>query len=274
MEKRYDLLEQIGSGSFGLVYKGKNKRTGDVVAIKVEPIANQTKLLKNESTFYQFLKDTVGIPTIKWFGKDEVNYYMVLDLLGPSLEQLKREKGSFSLRLTLQVGIQIINLLMCIHEKGLVHRDIKPDNFLLGVNDKQLYLIDFGFCKTFVRENRHILPGKTNNIIGTLNYASINAHDMCELSRRDDMESLGYLLIDLVQGKLKWTQNQNNSNEKIRAMKCDAIINNYDNDNDNDNDTIPNILVNYMKIIRALAFDEKPNYYVLIEMFKQTLSCV
>jgi serine/threonine protein kinase len=266
MEKRYDLLEQIGSGNFGLVYKGKNKRTGDFVAIKVEPIANQTKLLKNESTFYQFLKDTVGIPTIKWFGKDEVNYYMVLDLLGPSLDQLKREREAFSLRLTLQVGIQIINLLMCIHEKGLVHRDIKPDNFLLGLTDKQLYLIDFGFCKTFVRENRHIPPGKTNNIIGTLNYASINAHDMCELSRRDDMESLGYLMFDLLQGKLKWTQNQNNSNEKIRAMKCDIIVKN--------DTTIPNILVNYMKIIRALAFDEKPNYYVLIEMFKQTLSCV
>lgn len=261
MNKRYDLLEQIGSGSFGFVYKGRNKRTGDLVAIKVEPIANQTKLLKNESSFYQYLKDSTGIPAIKWFGKDDVNYYMVIDLLGPSLEQLKQKQpgGCFSLLLTLQIGIQIINLLMCIHDKGLVHRDIKPDNFLLGLNDKQIYIIDFGLCKTFIRENRHIPPGKTSSIIGTPNYASINAHNMCELSRRDDMESLGYLLVYLVCGDLKWFANS--TNEEIRVAKNEIIL----------DDAIPLVLVNYIKSIRKLEFDEKPKYLILLDMCKQEL---
>lgn len=261
MNRRYDLLEQIGCGSFGFVYKGRNKRTGDLVAIKVEPLANDTKLLKNESSFYQHLKDSIGIPAIKWFGKDDVNYYMVIDLLGPSLEQFKQKQlgECFSLRLTLQIGIQIINLLMCIHDKGLVHRDIKPDNFLLGLNDKQIYIVDFGLCKTFVRENQHIPPGKTNNIIGTPNYASVNAHNMCELSRRDDMESLGYVLVYLVCGHLKWSANS--TNEEIKLAKNEIVL----------DSTIPLVVVNYIKSIRKLEFSEKPKYLVLIDMLKREL---
>jgi len=260
MDKKYELLEQIGSGSFGFVYKGRNKRTDALVAVKVEPIANETKLLKNESAIYQFLKDSTGIPTIRWFGKDTVNYYMVIDLLGPSLEYMKQQRDVFSLRLALQVGIQLINLLMYIHDKGLVHRDIKPDNFLLGLNDKQLYIIDFGFCKTFIRENKHIPPGKTNNIIGTLNYASINAHDLFELSRRDDMESLGYLLIYLVVCQFKW--GSNNTNQEIKHMKNEMLACTGE---------LPAIFLQYMVFIRSIAFEERPDYSMLIDIFKNEL---
>ena len=141
---KYILLEQIGEGSFGKIYKGENWRTKEQVAIKVEPIANETKLLKNESIIYQYLINCEGIPNVKWFGKDEENYYMVMPLLGPSLELLKEKSNTFSLRVVLQIGVQSLYLLKTIHEKGLIHRDIKPENFLLGLNEKnkQIHLID------------------------------------------------------------------------------------------------------------------------------------
>jgi serine/threonine protein kinase len=261
INKKYKLLEKIGEGAFGSIYKGENNRTKELVAIKIEPIENNTKLLKNESIIYQFLINTEGMPNVKWFGKDSCNYYMVINLLGESLQSLKERKNTFSLKLVLQIGIQIINLLRKIHNKGLVHRDIKPDNFLLGLNNKnkEIHIIDFGFCKTFLNDNKHIEMKKTNNIIGTANFASINAHDFNELSRRDDLESLGYMLIYFYLGNLPWKDYSNN--EIIKIMK-----NNIMND-----ETIPKIILKYFEIIKCLRFKEEPDYDLLINTFKNKL---
>ena len=141
INKKYKIIEKIGEGAFGLIYKGENVRTREMVAIKVEPIEKEMKLLKNESIIYQYLNDVQGVPFVKWFGKDEKNYYMVLNLLGESLQTIKND-STFSLMTTLQIGIQVLLLVKTIHDKGLVHRDIKPDNFLLGLNNqrKRIYM--------------------------------------------------------------------------------------------------------------------------------------
>ena len=211
---KYKIIEKIGNGSFGEIYKGANVRTSQHVAIKVELIKNNTLLLKNEAKFYQYLKDINCIPNVKWFGKDSINYYMVIDLLGESLQTLKEKKNKLTLKDTLNIGIHIINLLKSIHDKFLIHRDIKPDNFLFGLNNKssQLYLIDFGFCKTYINNDLHIKMRNTSNLIGTPMYASINAHNLLELSRRDDMESLAYMLIFFYYGKLEWQNDYFNDN--------------------------------------------------------------
>jgi serine/threonine protein kinase len=253
---KYKLLEKIGEGSFGTIFKGKNIRTQELVAIKIEPIINNTKLLKNESIIYQYLNNE-NFANIKWFGKDSLNYYMIINLLGESLQSLKERKGIFSLKVVLQIGIQITNLLKIIHNKGLIHRDIKPDNFLLGLNNKnkQIYIIDFGFCKTYLNNNKHIEFKKTNSLIGTRNFASINSHEFNELSRRDDLESLGYMLIFFYFGELMWNDCKNN--EIIKNMKNNII----------NNSNIPKILIDYFEIIKKLEFKEKPNYDLIINMF-------
>jgi serine/threonine protein kinase len=264
INNKYTLIDQIGSGAFGSIFKGENVRTKEKVAIKIESIKNETKLLKNESIIYQYLGNSQGIPTVKWFGKDSYNYYMVINLLGKSLEQLKLDKNKFSLKLTLQMGIQIIFLLKTIHEKGLIHRDVKPENFLLGLNsaNKQIYIIDFGFCKSYLNKYQHIKFGKVNNLIGSYNYASVNSHKHFELSRRDDLESLGYMLIYFYIGKLDWKNSiQTLNNNEVISLKEGVQV----------NSKYPIVLLNYIKYVRSLEFEETPNYSIIIDSFKKEI---
>jgi serine/threonine protein kinase len=255
INNKYKLIEKIGEGSFGSIYKGENVRTRENVAIKVEPINEGINLLKNETKIYQYLSNTYGIPNVKWYGKDENNYYMVLNLLGKSLEDIKCEKQSFSLKLTLQIGIKLLMLVRDIHNKGLIHRDIKPANFLLGTNNK-LYLIDFGLCKSYIKDGKHIVNKKNNCLIGSMTYASLNAHDFIELTRRDDLESLGYMLIYFYNGNLSWRDLDNV--ELIKRKKKEIL----------DNKDVLEIFKTYLNYVRSLMFDEIPNYELLISKFK------
>jgi serine/threonine protein kinase len=263
--KKYKLLEKIGEGSFGLIFKGQNIRTGELVAIKMESIESNTKLLKNESIIYQFLNEVSGVPSVKWFGKDDNYYFMVLNLLGESLQSIKNQKYRFSLKLTLQIGVQTLNLLNSIHEKGLVHRDIKPDNFLIGHNEKvkNIYIIDFGFCKTFALKENNVHNSRSS-LIGSPMYASINAHKLLDLTRRDDLESLGYMLAYFYLGSLEWQDNTTFTNEDYVVFKK-RLINNPE---------LPEVLIKYFKYVYNLEFGEKPNYTLLMNDFRDELERV
>lgn len=264
INNKYKLLEQIGLGTFGSIFKAENVRTRELVAIKVESIKNETKLLKNESIIYQYLKNINGVPNIKWFGKDDFNYYMVIDLLGPSLQAVKDNRGNFSLKLTLQIGIKTFYLIKSIHEMGLIHRDIKPDNFLLGKNEN-INIIDFGFCTRYLdNHNNHIEKRNSNSLIGSLSYASINAHNNIQLSRRDDLESLMYTLIYLNKGSLDWQDINGEIFNKINYIKKlkESI---------NQNKSIPIIFINILNNIRSLEFEEQPNYEYFIDIFNQSI---
>jgi len=273
INKKYKIIQKIGEGSFGCIYKCQNIRTDEYLAIKVEPIVNDTKLLKNESTIYQYLQNTEGIPTIKWFGKDLKNYYMVIDLLGESLETIKKKYTVFSLKVVLHIGIKVINLLRLIHEKGLIHRDIKPENFLLGFGNKKknIYMIDFGFCKSYIRDGNHILERKTSNLIGSPTYASINAHNFIELTRRDDLESLGYMLIYFYLGTLSWQDISELSINETTNVNCTNDINNkikYLKERILETN-IPLVFIEYMKYVKQLEFSEKPNYELIISILSK-----
>jgi serine/threonine protein kinase len=265
---KYEIQEKIGKGSFGSIYQGINKRTQEKVAIKVEPVQVQYKLLKNESIMYHYLREVKGIPNVKWFGKDENYYYMVIPLLGKSLEKIKEKYQRFSLFSTIQIGIKLIELVESIHEKGLIHRDIKPDNFLFGLENSQLYLIDFGFCKTYMNNGNHILPKQTNRLIGSANFASIHSHEHQELSRRDDLESIGYILYYLYYGELEWSnidlcKDYTKGNVEIKKRKQKII----------EKVSLPSFLKKFFETIQKIVFDEKPNYLFLTNMLRENGYC-
>jgi len=258
---KYIIQEKIGNGSFGTIYKGINQRTNEKVAIKTELIEQNTKLLKNESIIYQYLKDVKSIPNIKWYGKDSTHYYMVIPLLGESLEQYKTDCNPISLEVILQIGKQMLDLLETIHLKGLIHRDIKPDNFLFGL-DSKLYLIDFGFCKSYLKDNAHISNKKTSRLIGSVNFASFHSHEHGELSRRDDLISLGYILYYLYYGDLDWSkinihENYQENNKKVFSWKKNIV----------QKTNLINFLKNFLEYTYRLTFEEEPNYKFLKDIF-------
>lgn len=260
INKKYILLNKIGSGCFGSIYKGQNIRTKEYVAIKIEAIKDDLKLLKNESIIYQYLNGCVGIPYVKWFGKDENNYYMVINLLGESLQDLINKTKRFSLNLTLKIGIKMLIIVKTIHEKGLVHRDLKPDNFLFGLNQvNNIYLIDFGFSKPYIENGEHNKIKKIHHMIGSKNYASIFSHKCYDLSRRDDLESLGYILIYFYMGFLPW--NNISDEERIINLKNDILK----------DERCPFILLEFLRYSRTMEYEEKPNYYLIIDNFKREI---
>ena len=216
--------------------------------------------MKNEATVYQYLNGCYGIPALKWFGKDDVNYYMIITLLGKSLQCVINESKTFSLSIVLEIGIELIKILKTIHDKGLVHRDIKPDNFLFDINkSKHIYLIDFGFCKPYAL---HMPSKQLNNMIGSKNYASIMSHKHYELSRRDDLESLCYMLLYFYSGFLSWNC-VDDENEIIR-LKTEI----------ENNASYPPILLHLLQYARLLAYEETPNYYLIINNFMKEIEIV
>ena len=190
MNVKFEIIKSITNGSFGQIFLGKNKFTNEYIAIKRE---NKDKSsVKNEAKIYNYLNNDIFFPKLKDFIVDKDYNYLILELLNYNLSTLQ---GKINKEQIKNIGIQMFNIIEFLHGKGIVHRDIKPNNFLLSSG--KVKLIDFGFAKKII-DKKHIEFKKIDNIIGTPNYISLNVHNLIEPSRRDDIESIIYILIYLV----------------------------------------------------------------------------
>ena len=262
ISNKYELIEKLNEGSFGQVFKGKHVRTGELVAIKIER-KSENSSLKNEAKIYQYLSKEPGFLHLKWYQTDEEYSYLVIDLLVCSLTRLIKIKITLDLKIILQLGIQMIKRIEVLHSKYLLHRDIKPDNFMLATN-KQLYLIDFGLCKRYDYDGKHIEETKNPNktIIGSVNFVSLNVHKGIEPSRRDDLESCMYIIFYLLQGgQLSWFKEKDIN--RIAFLKEQLT-------NTNNHSYSP-FMKEMLAKIRNLAFREAPNYGELINILEAEL---
>lgn len=240
------------------------------MAIKLESIRARHPQLLYESKLYRIMSGGVGIPHIRWYGQERDYNVLVMDLLGPSLEDLFNFcHRRFTMKTVLMLADQMISRIEFVHNKSFIHRDIKPDNFLMGIGRhcNKLFIIDFGLAKKFrdTRTYQHIPWREDKNLTGTARYASINAHVGGEQSRRDDMESLGYVIMYFNRSQLPWqglkaaTKRQKYEKicEKKIAVSTEVLCKGW-----------PAEFGLYLNYCRKLKFDESPDYMYLRQMFR------
>ncbi|CAA7410495.1 unnamed protein product [Spirodela intermedia] len=267
---KFKLGRKIGGGSFGEIYVGVNIQSGEEVAIKLESLKSKHPQLHYESKLYKLLLGGTGIPRMRWFGIEGGYKIMVIDLLGPSLEDLFNYcNRKLNLKTVLMLADQLINRVEFMHSRGFLHRDIKPDNFLMGLGRKanQVYIIDYGLAKSYreLSTRGHIPYRENKNLTGTARYASVNTHLGIEQSRRDDLESLGYVLMYFLRGSLPWQglragtkkQKYEKISEKKMLTPIEVLCKNY-----------PPEFISYFQYCKSLDFEDKPDYSYLKRLFR------
>jgi serine/threonine protein kinase len=265
----YTIVKKIGEGAFGTVFKAHKKSEPDkFYAIKVEP-HNIDSRLEYEVEIYKKLDGEVGFPKIYDFKKTKKHNIAIMEYLGPTLEELFEFcNNKFSLKTTLMIGIQILNRIEKIHNMGILHRDIKPDNFLIGTGQmkNKIYLIDLGLSKKFLNTltNEHIAYKTNTSFTGSFRFSSIRNHKGIEQSRRDDLESIGYMLIFFLKGKLPWqgltASTKAKRSKQIYQIKKETSLEQLC-------DGLPKEFLLYMKYCMNLKFEQTPNYEILKNLF-------
>ena len=267
---RYRLGKKIGTGAFGEIFEGTDIFDNSSVAIKLEHNSVKYPQLLFEAKLLKSIPGT-GIPVMHWFGIAGEYNAMVMDLLGQNLEDLYNYCAkNFSLKTILMITIQMIERLKHVHDNHYIHRDEKPENFLIGkeTTEKTIYLIDFGLAKRYRDEYTHIhIPLKENrNLTGTARYASCNAHNGLEQSRRDDMESIAYVILYFFRKKLPWQglkcKDKNEKHAKIKEIKMSMTPEKLF-------EGLPKEFADYLTMVKKLGFEEEPSYKTYIQMFNK-----
>jgi len=271
---KYTLIKKLGEGSFGRIYSAKENATNNWFAIKLENKNRSQNLLESEAYIMSYLNGP-RIPMVKSFGYTGDYNVLIMELMGKSLEDLFETMPTkkMSVRCVCNLAYQMIEIIEFIHNKHIIHRDIKPDNFVMGrgIKSKYLYLLDFGLAKKYRSSTtlKHYPLIKKKHLTGTARYASINALNGYTQSRRDDLEAIGYVLVYFLLGRLPW-QGMLNKNKDERYLKIMEIK----------RDTEPHVLCKglpvqfekYISYTRSLEYEQDPDYSMLKQLFLKVLN--
>ena len=268
--QKYRTIKKLGEGSFGKVYKAEYNKV--YYAMKFENKSRSQSLLESEATIMNYLRGP-NIPNIESFGTSGEYNILIMQLMDKSLEDLINIYKKFSVKTVCLLAFQMMNILQSIHDKHIIHRDIKPDNFVMGngENNAHLYIIDFGLAKKF-RSSRTLVQYpyiKKKKLTGTARYASIHALEEYEQSRRDDLESVGYVLLYFLRGSLPWQGLKVKTKEaryqkileKKKETSSEELCKNF-----------PEEFQEYVTYTRNLGYTDDPDYDMLRGLFN-TLLC-
>ena len=253
-----DYSKLIGKGAFGLIYLGTDKKTQESLAVKVEKKNTDFSYLLNEYKNYKKLKGYKHIPIIYGCFQDNDNNYMVMELLGTSLDSIfKKYNKKFSLSTVLNIGIRILEIIEFIHSKNIIHRDLKPDCFLVGkIDASKIYIIDFGFAVNYIEPKLGLhYPLKQDKFVGNYKFSSNNSMLLgYNKSRRDDIEAIAYMLIYFLKGFLPWEVGKNKA--EVQDIRRKTTI--FDLCMD-----LPEEIRTFLSYSWKLKYIEKPNYNYL-----------
>jgi serine/threonine protein kinase len=260
---RFVLKGIIGQGNFGIVYKAKDKVTGNYVALKKPKSSLGIPEMQNEIKMIGKLQGGTGIPKL-YFSSTKSNYY-AMELLGPCVnDKFVTSKNYMSQSNFFIIAVQLLERLEFIHSRSIIHRDLKPHQLVLGGSrNKTIYIVDYGLSKTFESSSGahiHYMDGLP--FVGTFNYASVHAHLGIQQSRRDDLESYCYILAYFLTGGLPWknypcTQNESSIKRFKLSLKSHQLFPDKDN------------LMKIFTYVKSLKFDEVPQYsYIYSQLYE------
>ena len=266
---KYKLIRKLGQGSFGSIYQAQSKCSNKYYAVKLEEMRQNQFVLEEESIFISYL-NCPRIPKLKTFGYSGSLIILVMELLGDSLDKIfdKLPSRKMSIRCVCNIAYQLLMIFEIIHNCNIIHRDIKPANVAIGFEGKSkfIYLLDFGLSKKYrsSKTKKHFPFVQGNKLIGNARYSSINALDGGTQSRRDDLESLGYLLLYLLLGRLPWQGHISHSKEdkyyKIREIKKNITPEELCQG-------LPPQIQEYVEYTRNLEYEADPDYNYLKNLF-------
>ena len=269
---KYKIKKRLGKGTFGSIYLVEHNNK--LYAMKLENTKKGFYILEKEENIMNILYGP-RIPYVKSYGQCGFYNVLVMEVLGKSLEELKEllPYKKMSIPCVCKLSYQMIQILEHIHKKYYIHRDIKPDNFLMGIgnNNKFLYIIDLGFAKPYrdLSTLAHIPMSKGQGITGTSRFASINTLSGYTQSRRDDLESLAYVIIYLTTGSLPWVNIKSNSKDDLYNKILNSKIKTSTELLCKD---LPKQFEEYVKYVKNMTYEQDPDYNYLKNLFLSVLN--
>jgi len=256
-------------GGHGQLYKCRNLTNNKIYALKIEERKkNYSSTLYNEMKIYRKIKGSEknGIPKIILIGKTNQYYYIIMKMYKKNLDDLKNAVGgSFTMPTIMNIGLQVVNILHLLHKQNIIHRDIKPENTMID-NQDRIFLIDYGLAKQFTDLNDSKLFNKecSKSRCGTVRYMSIQCHKKTKLSRKDDLLSLGYMLVYLYIGNLPWQgldiSDKKEKDEAVYEIKDYYGINKLCK-------RLPSFFKNYFNHLNSLSQSDRPDYNLIKNLF-------
>ena len=260
--KDYEIHDQLGRGGFGITYYVKNIKDMKYYALKCDLKKIENNGLDREIKILKELKDIDRIPKMYETGEHDQCRYMVMDVYGASIAAFRRIHATFNNKSLLYIAIQTLICIEKVHECGILHRDIKPGNFLFNPTvESPIIIIDFGLSKRFrdQKTNEVLPPVDRCGFVGTTKYASINCHSGNDLSAKDDLCSWIYMCIELHRGKLPWTGRTKKDEvaELKRKNSLASLVR-----------KLPKCFVEIAEHIESLDYYKKPDYDGLLRRLR------